>query len=447
MPALVNVENMVSRHCAIVGSTGSGKSNTVAQILKALTTGYYPGIRVVLIDPHGVYFSALKDVSRVFRIDDPENPLYIHFWTLTFDELAWFLVDRKTGTETVQDGNLRGKIFEQKRTMIEKLKAGRPDESAITVDSPIPFSIRETWYHFDRAERVTYEDMARTKEALVEEGDAQSLKSAQFKPPGAGSSPPFKPSGGTGQMLQYVSKIYARLKDRRFDFILSPGGYDGLEKDLHDLLASWVDHDLPVSIFDLSGVPFEVMDMAIGTLVRLLFDYMFWGRNVSGTGRQRPILLIFEEAHAYLPKSGGKFIQGYALRSIQRVFKEGRKYGLGAIVVSQRPSEIDEAVLSQCGTFFAMRLSNSTDQGHVKYVVPDSLAGLLDLIPALRTGEALILGEAVQIPSRVKVMEVSPRPDSSDPEITKCWCNQRLTSVPHELIVTAWRQQKLPEIT
>jgi len=107
----------------------------------------------------------------------------------------------------------------------------------------------------------------------------------------------------------------------------------GWKKDLHDLLASWVDHDLPVSIFDLGDVPFEVMDMAIGTLVRLLFDYMFWGRNVSGTGRQRPILLIFEEAHAYLPKSGGKFIQGYALRSIQRVFKEGRKYGLGAIVV------------------------------------------------------------------------------------------------------------------
>gem|GEM_PF-4005136 len=204
LPALVNIDNMVLRHCAIVGSTGSGKSNSVAQILKALTTGYYPGIRVILIDPHGEYFSALKDVSRVFRIDDPENPLYLPFWTLTFDELAWFLVDRKTGTETVQDGNLRGKIFEQKRAMAEKLKAGCPDESAITVDSPIPFCIRETWYHFDRAERVTYEDVARTKEALVEEGDAQSLKSAQFKPPGAGSSLPFKPSGGTGQMLHPV---------------------------------------------------------------------------------------------------------------------------------------------------------------------------------------------------------------------------------------------------
>lgn len=342
---------MISRHCAIVGSTGSGKSNTVAQILKSLTTGRYPSARVILIDPHGEYYSALKDVSRVFRIEDSENPLYIPFWTLTFDELAWFLVDRKSGTETVQDGNLRRKVFEQKQAMVGRVKAGRIEDSSITVDSPVPFCIRETWYHFDRAERVTYEDQARTKEALIEEGDAKLLKSARFKPHSTTNTAPYKPITGTGLMLQYVNKIYARLKDRRFDFILSPGDYDGLAKDLHDLLASWVDHERPISIFDLSGVPFEVTDMAIGTLVRLLFDYMFWGRDVPGTGRQRPILLIFEEAHAYLPKGGGKFIQGYALRSVQRVFKEGRKYGLGAIVVSQRPSELDDSILSQCGTF------------------------------------------------------------------------------------------------
>lgn len=446
LPALVNLDKLVSRHCAIVGSTGSGKSNTVAQLLKSLTDGRYPGARVILMDLHGEYYSALKDASRVFRIDDPANPLYIPFWTLTFDELAWFLVDRKSGTETIQDSNLRGKIFEQKRSMVAKIKAGHLDDNLITVDSPIPFCIKDTWYYFDRAERVTYEDMARTQEALIEEGDAKTLKSARFKPPGAGSSPPFKPSGVTGQMLQYISKIYARLKDRRFDFILSPGEYDGLTKDLDDLLASWVDHDRPISIFDLSGVPFEVTDLAIGTLVRLLFDYMFWGRNMPGTGRQRPILFIFEEAHSYLPKGGGRFIQGYALRAVQRVFKEGRKYGLGAIVVSQRPSELDESILSQCGTIFAMRLSNSADQGYVKSVVPDSLASLLDLVPALRTGEVLVLGEAVQIPSRIKIAEVSPRPDSADPEISKSWCRERMETARHDTVVTAWRQQKLPKV-
>lgn len=444
LPAFIDLDKLVSRHCAIVGSTGSGKSNTVAQVLKSLTAGGFPSARVVIIDPHGEYETALKDRARVFRINDPTWPLIIPYWALSFDELAWFLVDRKTGTETQQDGVLRTEIRERKTKVSSELKAGQVDRTRVTSDSPIPFDLCDLWYQLDRAERITYEDQNRTQEALVKEGDAEKLIPADFKPPGPGSSPPFKPlpAQGAMPMLQYTRKILARLRDPRYDLILKPGPYDGIKKDLDSLVSEWVDHEQPLTILDLGGVPFEVIDVAVGGLTRLLFDAMFWGRDVEGTGRQRPLLLVFEEAHSYLPKGERQFIQGYALRAVQRIFKEGRKYGIGAILVSQRPSELDESLLSQCGTFFALRLTNSTDHAHVRSVVSDSMAGLTDLVPVLRTGEALILGEGVQLPSRARITEVSPRPKSADPEIASCWRNDRKEDVPHDQIVTAWRQQQ-----
>ena len=170
---------------------------------------------------------------------------------------------------------------------------------------------------------------------------------------------------------------------------------------------------------------------------------MFWGRDLPSIGRQRPLLIIYEEAHSYLPKGGsGQFVSGYAGKSVRRVLKEGRKYGVGAIVVSQRPSELDETILSQCGTFFALRLSNPDDQGRVRSTVPDALAGLIDLLPALRTGEALVLGEAVQIPSRIRLPLVEPRPKSDDPEPAKRWKGKRVKIPPYDKAVTGWRRQR-----
>jgi len=170
---------------------------------------------------------------------------------------------------------------------------------------------------------------------------------------------------------------------------------------------------------------------------------MFWGSDLPGTGKQRPLLIIYEEAHSYLPRGGnGQFIAGYAGRAVRRIFKEGRKYGVGAVVVSQRPSELDETILSRCGTYFALRLSNSEDQGIIRSIVPDSLGGLIDLLPALRTGEALVLGEAVQIPSRIRFPLVEPRPKSDDPEPSKCWRKMRTDNPPYGKAITYWRIQQ-----
>jgi DNA helicase HerA-like ATPase len=245
-------------------------------------------------------------------------------------------------------------------------------------------------------------------------------------------------------MMNYLNKILGRLKDRRFDFLLSPGEYDGVNKDLNDLVVEWLNNEQAISIFDLGGVPFEVIDLVVGVVIRIIFECMFWGRDLPGLGRQRPLLLVFEEAHSYLPRGGtGRFIVGYAASSVRRIFKEGRKYGVGAIVVSQRPSELDETILSQCGTFFALRLTNSDDRARIRSTVPDALAGLIDLLPALRTGESLVLGEAVQIPSRVRFPLVEPRPKSDDPDVAKCWKEKRVSEPPIAKAITAWRRQRM----
>lgn len=447
LPATVDLDKLVTRHAAVLGSTGTGKSNTVAAVLRAITAGSFPSARVVVIDPHGEYGTALEGQSRVFRIGDPINRLLVPHWALSFDELAWFLVDRRTGTETQQDTLLRDRVFDMRKAAASTVKAtpaGQTlNQGELTVDSPLPFSICDLWYLFDRKERATYNDMGRTVEALIAEGNAQTLVSAQFTPPGAGSAVPYKMQPPP-IMGVYVSKILGRLKDRRFDFLLSPGSYDGLNQDLHELVASWIEHEYAITILDLAGVPSEIIDLVVGLLSRILFETMFWGRNLAGVGKTRPLFLVFEEAHTYLPSGESRFIQGFARRSVQRVLKEGRKYGVGAMVVSQRPSELDETILSQCGTFIALRLTNSTDQGRVKSTVPDELSGLTNLLPTLRTGEALILGEAIQMPSRVRVDLIEPRPSSSDPNVSQLWSRTRSAGVNYAAAVTAWLRQSAP---
>jgi hypothetical protein len=445
LAATLDLDKLVTRHGAILGSTGAGKSNTVAAILKAITSGSLPKAQVIVIDPHGEYGAAFKGISRVFSIGAKDYPFLLPYWCLSFDELGWFLVDRRSASETMQDGNLRDKTFEMRQQAAAAAKVGKKQNKLtgdeITVDSPLPFDVKKLWYHFDRLERVTYKDMTRTGEELVADGDAATLKSAQFKPAGAGSSAPFKPQPQP-VMASYTNKILQRLRDRRYDFLLNPGDYDGVTRDLGDLVDTWINHDQPITVFDLAGVPPEVIDLVVGLLSRVLFEVMFWGKDSPDMGKQRPVLMVFEEAHRYLPSGEGFFIQGYARRSVQRILKEGRKYGLGALLVSQRPSELDETLLSQCGTFVALRLTNGQDQGRVKSAVPDELAGLVDLLPALRTGEAIITGEATQIPSRVRIQLIEPRPNSGDPEVSKLWSDKSKKAPDYISAVTNWRRQR-----
>lgn len=222
-----------------------------------------------------------------------------------------------------------------------------------------------------------------------------------------------------------------------------PGNYRNIDsgRDIHELLADWIGGEERLTILDLSNVPFEVMDITVGLITRFIYDSMFWGRFVENTGRDRPILVAYEEAHSYLGKEDDT---RYAKEAVERIFKEGRKFGIGAMVISQRPSELSETILAQVGTFIALRLTNSSDQSIVKSMAPDNMNSLIDLLPSLRIGEAVVVGEAINIPSRVKLPLQTPRPDSSDPDVVSAW-NREFSAAcdRYAEVITNIREQKI----
>lgn len=419
----LDIHKLVLRHAAILGSTGSGKSNSVVAILKQIC-GNMHNSRMLLIDPHGEYATAFP-AAKVFRIGDSINPLYIPFWLMNFDELMYFLVGARSTDDQRPEYRRFREIITQAKKANYRLKAGDVDPNYITADSPIPFNVRKIWYDINRELNATYNiaDMSKQTsdtECLVKEGNPETLEPAEFQPYSMSNQAPFKSK--TQEMYSYEKKLLARLKDSRYDFMFYPGDYkdETSLKDLHNLLSDWIGGGERLTILDLSNVPFEVMDITVGLITRFVYDSMFWGRNELNTGRSRPLLIAYEEAHSYL----GKNDTIYASNAVEKIFKEGRKFGLGAVVISQRPSELSETILAQVGTFIALRLTNSSDQSIVKSMAPDNMNSLINLLPSLRIGEAVIVGEAINIPSRVRLPLQSPRPDSSDPRLVTAWAKE-----------------------
>ncbi|MCG9881371.1 MAG: DUF853 family protein [Bacteroidia bacterium] len=440
-----DLHKLVLRHCAILGSTGSGKSNTTVCILKAILDGYQ-GSRVILVDPHGEYSSAFPD-AKVFKINEDANPLFIPFWLMSFDELAYFLV----GAKPTDDQKPDYRLFRELVTNLKKencaLKAGVVNPDFVTADSPIPFSARKLWHEMNwwlNASFTTTKKDEQTREnAVIEnEGDCESLVGAKFTShlSTASNVSPYKTQHN--DFYSYEKKILSRLKDSRYDFLFNPGEFKDATspKDLHNLLNEWIGSEKKLAILDLSGVPFEVLDITVGLITRFIYDSMFWGRDETYTGKNRPLLLAYEEAHNYLNKNDNN---SYSKIAVEKVFKEGRKFGLGALVISQRPSEISETILAQVGTFIALRLTNSGDQSIVKSSAPDNLNSLIDLLPSLRTGEAIIVGEAIKIPSRVRLKLNVPRTTSEDPKLVEKWQVAHPENTEnYKVVVTRIRQQK-----
>lgn len=439
IPALVDVNKLITRHSAVVGTTGSGKSTTVASIINALSDGEkYPSSRIIMLDLHGEYGQALRDRANIFKINhDPaakfqEIELRVPFWALNFDELCDVSFgefnnekDKNIVMERVQKYKLNSILKHPK-------KGVSPD--ALSVDSPIPFSIHHLWHELyietfgtyysakegKPIDNIAYEIGADKKEM---KGNAAEGIPPTFKKIATGSGETkvnWLPSTNQLNIGKQLQLLGTKLRIPRYDFIFKPGKLkpdeDGkVEQDIDELLQNWIGSKRPVSILDLSGVPSDILQTTISILLRLLYEALFWSRNLSQGGRHRPLLIVMEEAHIYLNETSQT--KAHALRTVQRIVKEGRKYGIGAMIVSQRPSEINPTILSQCGTFFALRLANASDRGHITSAISDNLDGLTSMLPILRTGEAIILGEAVKLPMRTAIQAPPKdrRPDSLDP--------------------------------
>lgn len=459
IPARIDVNRMVTRHSAVVGATGTGKSTTVAGILHRISdSGRFPAARVVLLDLHGEYADAFRKTGSVFKVNPDkasgEMSLAIPYWALTFDELVPLTFGSLDDTAR---GRVADWIVEQKRAVAATGNYQAIDAAWITVDTPLPFSLRKLWFDLRWEIDATYpKAVSQTpdKALVVDQGDVDGLRAATFQPNDGQAAVQSK---STLSIRRPLEALASRLRDPRFSLLFdadgwSPDAAGQTQLDLDALLAGWLGDgsatSRPVTILDVSGIPTSVLTSLVGALLRLLFDAMFWGRKLSEGGRERPLLVVMEEAHLYLSDSNS--IAGLA---VKRIVKEGRKYGIGAMIVSQRPTEIDSTILSQCGTFVAMRMGNAQDRGHVVGATTESLKGLMDLLPTLRTGEAIIVGEAVQLPTRAMIRKPPPDqlPNSSDPKVVETmfgvdeygpggW-DRSLEGSDYEDLVAAWRRQ------
>jgi len=462
IPALIDANKLVARHAAIVGTTGAGKSTTVAGLLACLSDpDRFPSARIIVLDLHGEYASALGDRATIFRVTpatQQETPLRVPYWAMTFDELL-------SVTLGSLDDPIRGAVLEKivslKLTALSEQPRDGVSPDTLTVDSPVPFSIHRLWFDLHRLVNATHTvsgGQCDGTEALllgddgqpVQPGDAIGVIPPRYRPQTqAASAEKVYLSSSPLNIRRPLEGLAAKLRDPRFDFLFRPGPWcpnvNGVpEQDLDALLEQWVGGARPITILDLSGIPVSVVADLIGVLLRVVYDALFWARNLPEGGRQRPLLVVLEEAHSYVGPGDSR----PAAVAVRRIVKEGRKYGVGALVVSQRPAELDSTVLSQCGTVIAMRLSNPTDCSHVRGTVSDNLEGLLSMLPVLRTGEAIVVGEATHLPVRalVALPPGNRRPDSSDPSVHDAvgpggWNRPK---VPHAYadMIRAWRRQQ-----
>lgn len=442
--ARLDLNKLVARHFAVLGSTGSGKSNSVGVILNAIANKDYKSSRILVIDPHGEYNSVLKGKSNVYKIRADEKELLIPFWALPFNELMSVF----SGNLTDQNRDyIRTKIVDAKLRSVEN-NAINIEKELITADSPIPFSIKQLWFELDDFERQTFHERANPEKKTTKkvEGNAEDLISNEYQPASAGGGAPFLNNQAKG-ILSFLDSIRLKLKDSTYNFLFQPGDYTpdlkgNVNEDLSDLLFDWLGSEKPITILDLSGIPSEIMISISGTLLKVIYDALFWGQSLPIGGKEQPLLIILEEAHNYL-QAGEKSISS---RTVQTIAKEGRKYGVGLGLVTQRPSELDETVLSQCGTIIALRMNNSKDRGHIRAAVQDELQTMIDLLPSLRTGEGIISGEGVRIPSRIQFYKLPNAPKSSDPKVSEKWMEGKDAKIDdYKELISLWRNQKLKE--
>lgn len=445
--AKISLNELVTRHSAVLGSTGSGKSTTIASLLRAITASHqsdqtYPSARILLLDIHGEYSLALADVAQVFSVDPRpgEERLYIPYWALDAEELLDFLTGGLDGNREIA---FTDKIFSLKEASLSAQRFPGVDANSLTVDTPLPFSLKRLWHSLIDFEIATFEGAARDESTKINDGDPERLLAPKYKPHAMGTKGPFLNQQAYG-IQRPLNLLRSRLLDRRYNFLLHPGDWepdlDGRpNKDLDELLSGWLGGPKPITILDLSGVPSGVLTQLVGSILKIVYESLFWSREKSEGGIERPLLIAMEEAHRYLSDE----TKGLASETVQKIAKEGRKYGVGAMIISQRPSEVNETILSQCGTFFALRLSNPSDRSRVQGTLPDGLVGLLDVLPVLRTGEAIITGEAAKLPMRCRITlpDQDHRPRSQDPRVSIKWSLARRPEG-YERVVASWRAQR-----
>jgi len=392
IPAALQTDALLGKHFALLGSTGTGKSTAAALILHRICESAPLG-HVVMIDPHGEYAAAFRERGVIFDVTNLQMP----YWLMNFAEHCEVFLT-STGAERQEDAEILAKCLLQARSRNRLAE----EVGRITVDSPIPYLLSDL-------SKALHDEMGKLEKAS--------------------SSAPF---------LRIRAKIDEIKADPRYTFMFSGMLVGDTMADFVARIFRLPGEGRPISIIDVSGVPSDITATVVALLSRMVFDFAVWSREE----RTRPVLLVCEEAHRYVPHESDTSAPA-AGRVLSRIAKEGRKYGVALGLITQRPSDLAEGVLSQCGTIISLRLNNERDQAFVKAAMPEGARGFLESISALRNRECIICGEGVTVPMRVRFdeLEEERRPASADPSFTDLWRGEGGEADAVQRVVRRWRAQ------
>lgn len=414
VPVSLDASLFVVRHSAVVGSTGSGKTTAVASLLQAFVNGGWKAANIVVVDPHGEYAHALKDHSSVRSVlgDTDQNRLRVPYWALPATDIVRIFAGTQGGATF--SSRFAELVVAARRKFGEDADWLTLDPTTITADTPIPFDIRPIWHKLDSENRETRANVSDPRTIKqTDAGDPETLRAAKFEPYGPGGQPPHKgPMYGVYGTNPDLLRL--GLLDPQLRFFQEPKGDPKGHDPLVEVIQEWLGKEKPISVLDFSGVSAEAADVAIGVVLNLLFEVSLRSKPAGpGIGRPSPVFVVLEEAHRYLGESANALTRN----SANRIAREGRKYGIGLLLVTQRPTELPKTALAQCGTIIALRLSNSEDQGTIKSALPDAISGLVAVLPSLRTHEAIVSGEALILPARACLVTPNPWPQAEDPSL------------------------------
>jgi len=420
----VNGNKFFNKHIAIVGSTGSGKSHTLSTIIQKAVSeknGDFSinNSHVIIFDIHSEYKSAFPKANFI----DIKN-LVLPYWLLNSEELEEFFLDTEANDHNQKFIFKEAIVTDRKK----HFKGAEANKNKIHYDSPLYFDIDYV---------LEYAKFKNTE--LVDSGEVYAASNKE-----KAGQPKLANGSLNGKLTNFVNRLENKINDNRLAFLLSQKSKDiTFEETLNQLLGYQAGRQSNVTVIDLSGVPFEVLSITVSLISRMIFEYGYFYKRLRSAkdpnekiNNDIPILLVYEEAHKYVPNSDLVKYRS-SKKSIERIAKEGRKYGVTLLLASQRPSEISETIFSQCNNFIAMRLTNPVDQGYVKKLLPDTLGTLIDTMPSLKQGEALLVGESIILPSIVQIDRCTNEPSSNDIPYWELW-KEEWKNMSIEEIKTEW---------
>jgi hypothetical protein len=403
-PCYAEMNDLLGKHTAILGSTGAGKSGTVAAVLHAvLERGHdanhpYWHPQIIVLDPHNEYGAAFPNHVRLCT---DEGSLALPYWLLNLQETIGLLIGKTEFVATSQANIVKAALLLARR---DAAQTANVKAEEINVDSPVPYTIERFIYH---------------------------VKNSTGMPSQASKQDSWN---------SILNKIEALKNDSRLAFMMKE--WEGTNDPLTGIVKQFISDSDPIRIVDLSGVPNEVAGAASSVIARTLFSVKLW--QTREERERNPVLLVCEEAHRYVPNRGEAQYEA-AQDAIRRLAKEGRKYGIGLMLVSQRPSEVEATVLSQCNSWIVLRITNDADRSQVQGILPDSLAGLTKVLSGLRRREAIFVGQAAILPSRILIRDLlkdgKPLPRSQDIDFDKGWQSDPITDQHLSAVGKRWRLQ------